>query len=169
MTELANERIKVINTTLAPWMRCEISYTNIVFNALSTVGYVKLTLLICTLHNTTYCTHDLLSGASYSGRQWTSADGRSPYLFDHISSLLLMETFGTVPDEECKQTCWKCTAVPRLSAVAGAGWSWMSDFGRSLVGVVWAAPSAAQKQPRSGLTVWLSSLFSFTPALSSQQ
>lgn len=29
----------------------------------------------------------------------------------------------------------------------------MSDFGRSLVGVVWAAPSVAQKQAGSGLTV----------------
>lgn len=29
----------------------------------------------------------------------------------------------------------------------------MSDFGRSLVGVVWVAPSAAQKQPGGGLTL----------------
>lgn len=38
MSELVNEGIKVINTALASWLRCEIYYINFVLNTLSTVG-----------------------------------------------------------------------------------------------------------------------------------
>jgi len=71
---------------------------------------------------------------------------------DYLYSGRFISLFHWMNRLDCPiwRMCWKCTAVLLLSNVTGAGvyikWSWMSDFGRSLVGVVWAAPSAAAWQ-----------------------
>lgn len=79
-------------------------------------------------------------------------------------------TYWTVQDDGCRWRCWKCSAATCLGAVAGAGdwikWSWISDFGRLLVGVVLGLlPVQHRSSSLAAVCLfWLNLFFSFTPA-----